>query len=324
MPHNRLTTESSVWALRLLAIATATLLVLLACESSEDQEDNDPANVVDAVADFLLPCFPHKPCPSGWTCVGGACLKSDSVATGNNGGSDTSGGGGDHTPWKGGVPQGVTYHSSRGIPCQAPIALAFDGSYLWCVDVAGAVARRFSKTSSVQSATAKLPSGNMVDIASTNSINQLNAAGPNGYIWRLRTNLAAAQLMNIGAMQGISYDRNSGQVLTYEGNSLIRRNQSSFSSTKVTSFPDSGCARLAWSNDYAFRWCGTAESGNDFMHQIGVYDMETAPTASKVRTLGAELNATGTGGLEVNGSTLWLIGAGSGSDASKLFQYTIY
>ena len=312
---------SPAWALRLLAVAIATLLVLLACESSEEDKDNDPANVVDALADQLLPCFPHAPCPGGWTCVGGVCLKSDAISTTTGGKSDTSGGG-SHPPWTAGTPIGLQYKSSRSIPCQSPVALAWDGSDLWCADGNGGVARRFSASGSNQTATAKLPSGAIIDMGPSGVANRLNVAATDGKIWRLQYGYSAQQLSYIGSLQGLSYDPQSAQILTVDNNNLLsRRNTSSLATSSVTPFTDSGCARLAWSNHFIFRWCGTTDANT---HRVRLYDANSSPKVLMKRELAANLNASGNGGLEVNGATLWLVGSGTGSGANRLFQYLIY
>ncbi len=84
-------------------------------------------------------------------------------------------------------------------------------------------------------------------------------------------------------------------------------------------------ARLVAENA-ALRQQLAAASGPPVLPNGPVTDIRgprTSPVSTLKRELGAQLVATADGGLEVSGSTLWLIGSGGGSDNNKLVVFTL-
>lgn len=321
MKSARLFAAPSAWTLRLLACAAAALLIGLACEDS-GEEPVDPADVVDSLADQLLLCSALKPCPFNYGCIGGVCFKTGDGSSGGGTGDDAGFAG---TSWQGGTPKGAALLSSRAQPCAVPLGLAFDGISLWCADANGNVARRFSPSSSAQTATAILPSGGTIDIAASGNVNSIAVSSGDGSVWRVGYNAGSTKLFSSNNSPGISLMRSAGQLLTLENGQLTRHHPSSYQAIQATKLETTlgGCQYLAWSYDYVFRWCGTVGAGASRQQRIGVYAAITTPNANLVQELRPVLDATSNGGIDVYDSKLWLIGTGSGAGVGRLFEYQI-
>ena len=322
MIHCRMFVAPPSALLRLLAVAAAALLILLACEGT-GEEPLDPADVVDSFADQLLTCFSYKPCPSHLVCVAGVCLKTGDGAIAASSDAGASGA----TTWAGGTPKGIELQSSKTVPCSSPIGLAWDGIYLWCADANGNMARRFLPGQSSATANIGLPSGGTNDIGFSGVSNRINASSGDGNVWQLGTTGGTQAVFSAGAVPGISLNWDTNEILTIEGtNQLVRRQNSSYVSTKVTTLESSGsnCQRLAWSHNMAFRWCGTSGSGANRQQRVAVFTGNTAPNANWVQELKPLMDASGNGGIEVSGSRLWLIGIGSGTSVGRILEFQLY